>query len=115
MKVEQRNRFNQGLGKVAKGFPGALSWFRFADVKEVMTTPKDEALVGVIVVHREVQPFLRSVFQEALPNDSNRLEMLFASLAIEGHPMGKFSWGNQTTLDLNIPDVELQCWLHQLK
>lgn len=36
----------------------------------------------------------------ALPSDSCRRQQLFASLAKDGHPMAKFTWGNSTTLNL---------------
>ena len=38
----------------------------------------------------------------ALPSDSCRKQQLFGGLARDNHPMGKFMWGNSTTL--NLPD-----------
>lgn len=43
---------------------------------------------------------LTTEFQMALPSDSCRKQQLFASLAKDGHPMTKFTWGNSSTLKL---------------
>ncbi|KAI3369135.1 hypothetical protein L3Q82_026101 [Scortum barcoo] len=48
-------------------------------------------------IDREVEA-VDSEYQLARPSDSHRKEMLFGSLAKEGHPMGKFCWGNAQTL-----------------
>ncbi|XP_077390047.1 nardilysin b isoform X2 [Festucalex cinctus] len=46
---------------------------------------------------REVEA-VDSEYQLARPSDSHRKEMLFGSLAVPGHPMSKFCWGNAQTL-----------------
>ncbi|XP_077439809.1 nardilysin b [Vanacampus margaritifer] len=48
-------------------------------------------------VGREVEA-VDSEYQLARPADSHRKEMLFGSLAVPGHPMSKFCWGNARTL-----------------
>ncbi|KAM9796044.1 nardilysin-like isoform 2-T5 [Syngnathus typhle] len=48
-------------------------------------------------VDREVEA-VDSEYQLAKPSDSHRKEMLFGSLAVPGHPMSKFCWGNAQTL-----------------
>ncbi|XP_061680733.1 LOW QUALITY PROTEIN: nardilysin-like [Syngnathoides biaculeatus] len=48
-------------------------------------------------VDREVEA-VDSEYQLARPSDSHRKEMLFGSLAVPGHPMSKFCWGNARTL-----------------
>ncbi|XP_077572691.1 nardilysin b isoform X2 [Stigmatopora nigra] len=48
-------------------------------------------------VDREVEA-VDSEFQLARPSDSHRKEMLFGGLAVPGHPMSKFCWGNAQTL-----------------
>ncbi|KAM8888335.1 nardilysin b [Synchiropus picturatus] len=48
-------------------------------------------------VDREVEA-VDSEYQLAKPSDCHRKWMLFGSLAKEGHPMRKFSWGNAQTL-----------------
>lgn len=51
----------------------------------------------------------------AVPEDSYRTQQLFATLAADGHPMGKFTWGNESTLNVGIPDEELHKKLHELR
>ena len=51
----------------------------------------------------------------ALPDDNYRDQQLFASLASSNHPMRKFTWGNETTLYLDIPDEELHKMMHKLR
>ena len=51
----------------------------------------------------------------ALPDDNYRDQQLFASLANSDHPMSKFTWGNESTLSLDIPNSELHKKLHQLR
>ncbi|XP_061744582.1 nardilysin-like [Nerophis ophidion] len=48
-------------------------------------------------IDREVEA-VDSEYQLARPSDSHRKEMLFGSLAVPGHPMSKFCWGNAQTL-----------------
>ncbi|XP_061636390.1 nardilysin-like isoform X1 [Phyllopteryx taeniolatus] len=48
-------------------------------------------------VDREVEA-VDSEYQLARPSDSHRKEMLFGGLAVPGHPMSKFCWGNAQTL-----------------
>ncbi|XP_047444076.1 nardilysin-like [Mugil cephalus] len=48
-------------------------------------------------IDREVEA-VDSEYQLARPSDSHRKEMLFGSLAKDGHPMRKFCWGNAQTL-----------------
>ncbi|XP_029286047.1 nardilysin b [Cottoperca gobio] len=48
-------------------------------------------------IDREVEA-VDSEYQLARPSDSHRKEMLFGSLAKQGHPMSKFCWGNAQTL-----------------
>ncbi|KAG8436909.1 hypothetical protein GDO86_007845 [Hymenochirus boettgeri] len=48
-------------------------------------------------IEREVEA-VDSEFQIGRPKDPNRKQMIFASLAKAGYPMGKFSWGNAQTL-----------------
>ncbi|KAK3870248.1 hypothetical protein Pcinc_024512 [Petrolisthes cinctipes] len=58
---------------------------------------------------------VHSEFQMALPDDTSRDQQMFATLASEGHPMGKFTWGNESTLNIGIPDEELHKQLHELR
>ncbi|XP_042206684.1 nardilysin-like [Homarus americanus] len=58
---------------------------------------------------------VHSEFQMALPEDAYRSQQLFGSFAAEGHPMGKFTWGNESTLNIGIPDEELHKKLHELR
>ncbi|CAL4145200.1 unnamed protein product, partial [Meganyctiphanes norvegica] len=58
---------------------------------------------------------VHSEFQMAQPEDAYRIQQLFASIADENHPMSKFTWGNETTLNLEIPDQELHEKLHKLR
>lgn len=60
-----------------------------------------------------------SEYQLAKPSDSHRKEMLFGSLAKQGHPMGKFCWGefvNKITGDkyyTRAPWVCSRCFAQQ--
>ena len=51
----------------------------------------------------------------ALPEDSYRVQQIFGTFAAEGHPMGKFTWGNESTLNTGIPDEALHTKLHELR
>ncbi|KAE8610184.1 hypothetical protein XENTR_v10012041 [Xenopus tropicalis] len=73
----QRKHFKQGLDR----------WAQFFTVPLLIRD----------AVEREVEA-VDSEFQIGRPNDTNRRQMLFASLAKPGHPMAKFSWGNAQTL-----------------
>lgn len=58
---------------------------------------------------------VHSEFQMALPEDAYRAQQIFGTFAAEGHPMGKFTWGNETTLNTGIPDEALHTKLHELR
>lgn len=90
----EENHFYGGLDRFAQFFINPLM------KKEAMTRERK-------AVHSE--------FQMALPEDASRVQQLFASFASEGHPMGKFTWGNETTLNVEIPDEELHKKLHDLR
>lgn len=51
----------------------------------------------------------------AFPDFEHKIQQLFASFAADGHPMGKFNWGNEATLNIGIPDEELHKKLHELR
>lgn len=84
----------EGLDRFAQFFINPLM------KKEAMTRERE-------AVHSE--------FQMALPDDEYRIQQLFGSFAAEGHPMGKFTWGNESTLNTGIPDEELHKKLHELR
>ncbi|OCT82739.1 nardilysin [Xenopus laevis] len=73
----QRKHFKEGLDRWAQFF----------------TVP----LMVRDAVEREVEA-VDSEYQIGRPSDTNRRQMLFASLANSGHPMANFSWGNAQTL-----------------
>ncbi|XP_063845990.1 nardilysin-like [Scylla paramamosain] len=58
---------------------------------------------------------VHSEFQMALPEDTYRVQQIFGTFALEGHPMGKFTWGNEATLNTGIPDEALHTKLHELR
>ncbi|XP_068246780.1 nardilysin-like [Palaemon carinicauda] len=90
----EENHFYGGLDRFAQFFINPLM------KKEAMTRERK-------AVHSE--------FQMALPEDACRVQQLFAGFAAENHPMGKFTWGNETTLNVEIPDEELHKKLHDLR
>ncbi|XP_069175846.1 nardilysin-like [Procambarus clarkii] len=90
----QERYLHEGLDRFAQFFINPLM------KKEAMTRERE-------AVHSE--------FQMALPDDEYRNEQLFGSFAVEGHPMGKFTWGNESTLNIDIPDEELHKKLHELR
>ncbi|KAK7078176.1 Nrd1 complex RNA-binding subunit [Halocaridina rubra] len=47
--------------------------------------------------------------------DAMRAQQLFASIAADDHPMCKFTWGNESTLNTGIPDEELHKKLNDLR
>ncbi|XP_042887210.1 nardilysin-like isoform X2 [Penaeus japonicus] len=73
-----------------------------------------QPLMKVETMTREREA-VHSEFQMAVPEDSYRTQQLFATLASDGHPMGKFTWGNESTLNVGIPDEELHKKLHELR
>ncbi|XP_043239610.1 nardilysin-like [Amphibalanus amphitrite] len=48
-------------------------------------------------------------YLEALPNDSHRADQLLATLARDGHPMGKFTWGNMESLSESRTGLKDDC------
>nr|XP_053649483.1 nardilysin-like [Cherax quadricarinatus] len=90
----QERHLHEGLHRFAEFFISPL-------MKQEAMTREREA------VHSE--------FQMALPDDEYRIQQLFGSLALEDHPMSKFTWGNESTLNTGIPDEELHKKLHELR
>ena len=73
-------------------------------------------LIKLDSVDREVTA-VESEFERVVNNDSVRAELLLSSLAREGHPFGKFGWGNRASLTESAPykegrlrDVLLEHW-----
>lgn len=56
-----------------------------------------------------------SEYQIALPSDLNKKIQLQSSFACDGHPVKKFSWGNQTTLRDNVSEDKLYEELHKFR
>lgn len=51
----------------------------------------------------------------AMPNDSNRKEQLYNSMARQNTPVNSFAWGNLITLRDNIADDDLYAKLHAFR
>lgn len=51
----------------------------------------------------------------SLPSDGTRREQILASFAPNGHPAGKFLWGNLTTLRDNVSDEVLYERVHEFR
>ena len=45
-----------------------------------------------------IASFLPTEFQMSLPSDHHRKQQMLGSLTRDNHPMGKFMWGNSTSL-----------------
>ncbi|XP_049824034.1 nardilysin isoform X2 [Aethina tumida] len=58
---------------------------------------------------------VESEFQMAMPNDSNRKEQLYNSMARQNTPVNSFAWGNLITLRDNIADDDLYAKLHAFR
>ncbi|XP_063217642.1 nardilysin-like [Bacillus rossius redtenbacheri] len=56
---------------------------------------------------------IESEFQIELPIDGNRREQILCSLAKQGHPVNKFSWGNLKTLRDGVSDDQLYAEAHK--
>ncbi|XP_076033223.1 nardilysin-like isoform X2 [Oratosquilla oratoria] len=90
----QEKHFKEGLDRFAQFFINPLM------KKESMKRERE-------AVHSE--------FQMAQPEDTSRVQQLFASFAADGHPMSKFTYGNEETLNMGIADQELHSKLHELR
>ena len=88
-----RRHFHEGLDRFAQFFISPLM--------------KQEAM------QREREA-VDSEYEMALPSDDNRIIQIFGGLSKPGHPMGKFMWGNLSSLKpAGLSDAEIHRRLHE--
>lgn len=62
-------------------------------------------------LEREIEA-VDSEFQSSVQNDDHRIQQMFCSLAVSGHPLSNFPWGNKQTLKEMPQDQQVDLTAH---